>query len=893
METTLSGRFTEFSARFSHADELGGRLTSLIDAVNTHFLVRDVRVDLPGRDSVRDFLALDGGTLRLYESDSVDTLVTDRSPVSALTPLGGDRYALSVPLTAGPLYVQMGDPAGGSQAVRRVIRSDGKVLPVENGWTSKTGDGNVGFQHFLNVFDVNGGGTYTIQLDQIPVRDAAPVLQFVADRSVRETERISFIVEATDPNGTIPALTVAALPVGATFVDQGNGVGVFDWTPSAGEVGSYPITYRASDGVLSTSRTALIHVVALNETVTPGTSPTAAVPTSTPVRTATETPTAAATETDTATPTATPTQTPTEAVTATATDSATPTDTATATPTATPTYTMPVTDTPTAAGTGTGTPTSNATPTATPTEAVTATASPNETDTATATPTATPSYTARSTATETPTAEPTETGTAFPTATPTNTDTETATTTPTENPTQTPTATLTVPATATPTDTPTHTATSFATVTPTQTPTAVATATSTHSATTTPSVTAVPTETSTHAPTATPANTVTITGTTTGTVTPTATPTATSVPAATQTPTATPTASPPPVPTCVRDGVVEPGELCDDGNRRNGDGCDNNCTPTGCGNGLRTTGELCDDGNLIDGDGCENDCTPTLDSVVLPIRPVNVGLTATTRTVNINVTVRIRNAVTVGAAAAQTIRLTADPGDCPAGLLAGLPDFDPTTPVAEDAITLAPGANAEAAVPLEITSSEFSGSFNRKVPVRCTMTFTSSIVPAPVSPDPSPQNNTTTLEVSVTDAAHPATPRLHETYIKAVNPLSVTLRGGAVTRQVSFAVGNGDAGETAGHLVTVTASDGTCPPGTVGVADLGGPGMQPSMNVKGGKTQSGSLPLTIDPAGFFSVSGKSRDRCTAEIRASGPSGDTERSNDVTRLVIDVTDQSDF
>lgn len=36
METTLSGRFTEFTAEFSHSDELGGELTSLIDAVNTH-----------------------------------------------------------------------------------------------------------------------------------------------------------------------------------------------------------------------------------------------------------------------------------------------------------------------------------------------------------------------------------------------------------------------------------------------------------------------------------------------------------------------------------------------------------------------------------------------------------------------------------------------------------------------------------------------------------------------------------------------------------------------------------------------------------------------------------------------------------------------------------------
>ena len=49
-------------------------------------------------------------------------------------------------------------------------------------------------------------------------------------------------------------------------------------------------------------------------------------------------------------------------------------------------------------------------------------------------------------------------------------------------------------------------------------------------------------------------------------------------------------------------------DRCDDGNSENGDGCDANCTPTGCGNGIQTTGELCDDGNLEDGDGCDATC---------------------------------------------------------------------------------------------------------------------------------------------------------------------------------------------------------------------------------------------------------------------------------------------
>ena len=64
--------------------------------------------------------------------------------------------------------------------------------------------------------------------------------------------------------------------------------------------------------------------------------------------------------------------------------------------------------------------------------------------------------------------------------------------------------------------------------------------------------------------------------------------------------------------TCGND-IIECGEVCDDGNLINGDGCDNDCNVTGslCGNGIINAGEVCDDGNMINGDGCDNSCTIT------------------------------------------------------------------------------------------------------------------------------------------------------------------------------------------------------------------------------------------------------------------------------------------
>ena len=56
------------------------------------------------------------------------------------------------------------------------------------------------------------------------------------------------------------------------------------------------------------------------------------------------------------------------------------------------------------------------------------------------------------------------------------------------------------------------------------------------------------------------------------------------------------------------DRVVDPGDECDDGNLRDGDGCDHNCTATACGNNVVSLDEVCDDGNTRDGDACRGDC---------------------------------------------------------------------------------------------------------------------------------------------------------------------------------------------------------------------------------------------------------------------------------------------
>ncbi|WP_255989560.1 hypothetical protein [Chitinolyticbacter albus] len=279
METSLAGRFTEFTARFTHADELGGALTSLLQATNTHTLIRDVRVDLPGRDYVRDFLAQDGDVIRVYESDSTDTEVTDFSAQAQLQAVAGGstaNYKLSVPPIAGFVYARLPDPFQGQKALGRLVRADGKVLSAENVWLSRSRNPDTKqWQYWFNLFDVNSNGQYAAEFQAPPVADRPPLLQFIPDRTVKEGQQVSFLVEGSSPDGKPVQLGAAPLPAGAGFSAQaaqgGLARSLFDWTPAKGQAGSYLVVYTATDGKLSATRSALITVEADDPPPGPGT----------------------------------------------------------------------------------------------------------------------------------------------------------------------------------------------------------------------------------------------------------------------------------------------------------------------------------------------------------------------------------------------------------------------------------------------------------------------------------------------------------------------------------------------------------------------------------------------------------------------------------------------
>ena len=266
MTATLSGRFAEFTANYTHADELGGQLTSLFstNGVQTHFLVQDVLVDLPGRDGIRDFLANDGDGLKVYESENTDSSVTDQSGSAALSGTNA-RYTLSTAPSSGFSYLKLTDPLAGAQTLRSATRADGKALSAANAWLSKTQDRNTHlWNYFVNVFDVNNTAGLAYTLEFAPgtgQTNRPPVLDPISSWTINAGEFVAFPITASDPDGNSLTFSfVSTPPTGATL----DGVsGLFQWHPAAMQVPSTNvIRVRVSDnGTPSLSATASFTVI--------------------------------------------------------------------------------------------------------------------------------------------------------------------------------------------------------------------------------------------------------------------------------------------------------------------------------------------------------------------------------------------------------------------------------------------------------------------------------------------------------------------------------------------------------------------------------------------------------------------------------------------------------
>lgn len=168
-------------------------------------------------------------------SDIADESVDEDTPleinVSATDPDGDGITLSAAPLPAGANFTDNGDGTGTFN------------------WTPDFDQANI----YHVVFSASDGefsdeDTVTITVNDV---NRAPVLTEVGPFIIEENENLMFGVSATDPDSDALTLTAEFLPTGATFQDNGDNTGSFDWTPADGQADGYIVWIIASDGGLA------------------------------------------------------------------------------------------------------------------------------------------------------------------------------------------------------------------------------------------------------------------------------------------------------------------------------------------------------------------------------------------------------------------------------------------------------------------------------------------------------------------------------------------------------------------------------------------------------------------------------------------------------------------
>lgn len=270
MTASLNGQFEDFEATISHANELGGAMTAIIaesDIVAHKTLLRDVLADLPGRDGIRDFLADDGGTVNLYESDGAlvqgsegSTEVSQRESTLSLS---GSTGTLVIAADAN-LFVYAKHQISATIAANgtvSAVRGDGKTILAPNVWLSKERDSQgTAWIHYVNVFDhhpanLSGNVSYFLTFGDAPAqpgairghvyedvdgdgaRDAGEPAIFDAAVTLTGTDAQNNAVQRTVASDAAGEFALAGLAPGTYRIAISDVPGYRDGAPTVGSAG--------------------------------------------------------------------------------------------------------------------------------------------------------------------------------------------------------------------------------------------------------------------------------------------------------------------------------------------------------------------------------------------------------------------------------------------------------------------------------------------------------------------------------------------------------------------------------------------------------------------------------------------------------------------------------
>ncbi|MBI2574383.1 tandem-95 repeat protein [Candidatus Woesearchaeota archaeon] len=187
------------------------------------------------------------------EAVAITVANTDRAPVLAAigNKSGTESSALTFAISATDddndvvAYSAIGLPSGSS-----LNTSSGTFT-----WTpsySQAGTYEVTFKA-----SANGAEDSEVISIVISNTDRAPTLSAIGNKTGSENTAMSFTISASDPDNDAVTYSATNLPSGATLDAS---IGVFIWTPSFAQAGTYNVTFKASAGGIEASEVVVITV---------------------------------------------------------------------------------------------------------------------------------------------------------------------------------------------------------------------------------------------------------------------------------------------------------------------------------------------------------------------------------------------------------------------------------------------------------------------------------------------------------------------------------------------------------------------------------------------------------------------------------------------------------
>ena len=194
------------------------------------------------------FVAADDSTA--VDSEGVTITVNDAANLPPiLSPIGPQVTTEGVLLN---FNITASDPEATTPLLSTTTLPPGATF-VDNANGTGTFNWTPGFTQsgvYSVTFFASDGALVDSEVVSITVNEAgnqSPVLNSIGAQSVAEGANLNLLITSSDPEGVAPSLTTGSLPTGASFVDNGNGTGTFDWTPDFTQAGSYNVTFFATD----------------------------------------------------------------------------------------------------------------------------------------------------------------------------------------------------------------------------------------------------------------------------------------------------------------------------------------------------------------------------------------------------------------------------------------------------------------------------------------------------------------------------------------------------------------------------------------------------------------------------------------------------------------------